>query len=435
TRRALTHLDGAFSLTHTGKAVCDRPVAREREAQERRVATLLGGEFVSSSLYIEHSAAGLDLRGWLALPTYSRASADRQYFYLNRRMIRDKLIAHAVRLGYQDVLFHGRHPAYVLFLGIDASRVDVNAHPAKTEVRFRDGRTVHDFVHRSVERVLASTAAEHPVPTALDAPAFSTPSGAAGGGDARMPLRPAPGGLGLYDRQGGAEEARAAYHRLLTPTPEAGEAHAHARAPMMPDEAVDDGDQPLGTAIAQLHQIYVVAQNRAGLVLVDMHAAHERITYEALKAQYGDGNIASQPLLIPHGLSVAPAEADIVDAVRDGLRAIGFDLDRTGPDSVDIRAVPELLVDVDVETLVRDVLGDVVELGGSHRIERRIDELLATMACHGSIRANRALTLDEMNALLRQMEITPRADQCNHGRPTWTALSLPELDRLFLRGQ
>ena len=441
-RIALSHFDVAFTLNHNGKTVSELPVAADREAKERRVAQLLGGDFVTSALYVEHAAAGLTLSGWLALPTYSRAKADRQYFYLNRRMIRDKLISHAVRLGYQDVLFHGRHPAYVLFLAMDPKRVDVNAHPAKTEVRFRDGRTVHDFVFRSVEGVLASTAAEHAAPTAVDAPAFATSqagSESVRGAD-QGTWRPHARGFDLRDA--GSAGARDAYAALMTRPDEAidhvaGSTHPHhaARAAVAPQTQEHDDDMPLGTAIAQLHQIYVLAQNARGLVLVDMHAAHERITYETLKAQHQDGALARQPLLIAHQLHVAPAEADCVDTHRDALENLGFEVDRVGPDHVAVRAVPALLTDLDTETLVRDVLADFAEMGDSHRVGQRVDELLATMACHGSVRANRALTLDEMNALLRQMEITPRADQCNHGRPTWTSLSMAELDRLFLRGQ
>ena len=426
-RIALSHFEVAFRLTHNGKVVTDLPLADTREEQERRVAQLLGGDFVNSALYIEHEAAGLRLHGWLALPTYSRAQADRQYFYLNRRMIRDKVISHAVRLGYQDVLFHGRHPAYVLFLAMDPVRVDVNAHPAKTEVRFRDSRTVHDFVFRSVERVLASTAAEHAAPTAVSAPAFATTS---------SPMHNQSLGLNV-------SESRHAYDRLLEPPATGtgsldahGEVHPHsaARALAVTSSAAQD-EHPLGTAIAQLHQIYVLAQNRAGLILVDMHAAHERITYEALKVQHAAGTLASQPLLLPRSLRVAPQEAQMVEAHGEALAQLGFELSRSGPDGVTVRSVPALLIDTDTDTLVRDVLADWLEMGGSARVERQIDELFASMACHGSIRANRVLTLDEMNALLRQMEVTPRADQCNHGRPTWTALSLAELDRLFLRGQ
>ncbi|MFK7887887.1 MAG: DNA mismatch repair endonuclease MutL [Gammaproteobacteria bacterium] len=435
-RVALSHFDVAFRLTHNGKVVADLPAAATREHKERRVAQLLGGDFVNNALYLEHSAAGLTLSGWIALPTYSRAQADRQYFYLNRRMIRDKLIAHAVRLGYQDVLFHGRQPAYVLFLEMPAANVDVNAHPAKTEVRFRDGRTVHDFVFRSVEQVLATTATEHAAPTAVDAPAFA----------AGAPSEPYGGGsTGAFGHAGhghnasmnfGVQSAHAAYDRLLSPAaaPVCDSAHPHAHARRALPQ-VDEDEFPLGTAIAQLHQIYVLAQNRAGLILVDMHAAHERITYEALKAQHDSGHLASQPLLLPHQLNVAPSEADMVETHREDLLRLGFELDRNGPDGVVVRAVPALLQDLDTDTLLRDVLADFLEMGGSARVERQVDELFATMACHGSVRANRALTLDEMNALLREMENTPRADQCNHGRPTWTALSMSELDRLFLRGQ
>ncbi len=419
-RIALSHFDRGFRLTHGSRQVADLPPAPDREARERRVADLLGPEFMANCLHLEHSAAGLTLNGWLALPTYSRSQADRQYFYVNRRMIRDKVISHAVRLGYQDVLFHGRHPAYVLFLDMDPRGVDVNAHPSKTEVRFRDSRTVHDFVFRTIEQLLATTASERPAPTAVEAPAFAASS------------RPLP--LRVGDHVQAYERLHEAPPPMPPDIPPQSERRAHPPA-FEPTAGADEDDMPLGTAIAQLHSIYVLAQNRRGLIVVDMHAAHERITYEQMKKQVADGSLASQPLLIPIVMRVASSEADSVEQHKGDFARLGFELDRSGPEAVTVRAVPVLLQDVDAEALVRDVLADVAEHGRSARIERRIDELLATMACHGSIRANRSLTIDEMNALLRTMEVTPRADQCNHGRPTWTALSMQELDRLFLRGQ
>jgi len=375
---------------------------------------------MEQSVYIEHAAAGLSLHGWVALPTFSRSQADLQFFYVNNRMVRDKLVTHAIRQAYQDVLFHGRHPAYVLFLTIDPTTVDVNAHPTKYEVRFRDSRLVHDYLFRTLHETLAQVrpASDQPAPQParpIEALQVTTAAGVA----------PVQSGMRL-----GVQEQMTRYAAL----------HPQAAAPaVMPPDGVPNAgagdDFPLGFALAQLHGIFILAQNNTGLVLVDMHAAHERITYEGLKeAQQGEG-IRSQPLLVPVSLDVSEREADVCEQKQDWFRALGFETTRMGREQIVVRQVPALLAASDVAALVRDVLSDLLEHGSSQRIQDSVNELLSTMACHGSIRANRHLTINEMNALLREMEQTERSGQCNHGRPTWVQVSIEELNKLFLRGR
>ncbi|HEX6550003.1 MAG TPA: DNA mismatch repair protein MutL, partial [Gammaproteobacteria bacterium] len=356
------------------------------------------------------------LRGWIAHPTFSRSQTDLQYFYVNGRMVRDKLLAHAVKLAYHDVLFHGRHPAYVLNLELDPSRVDVNAHPAKYEVRFRDSRLVHDYVFRTVESALRETTPQAVQGTST-MPMGTTPHIAAGI-SASHPQRP----MAL-----GVSEQIARYAQL-----------ASAGEKPLPDTARNSdagGVPPLGFALAQLHGIYVLSAAADGLVLVDMHAAHERITYERMKAAMASGHVISQPLLVPVNLQVSRAEAELAETVTGGLAELGFVIERRGPDSLSIREVPALLANEDHAQLLRDILADVATQGSSRRLDAALEHVMATRACHTSVRAHRELTSTEMNALLREMERTPRADQCNHGRPTWTRLSLQELDKLFLRGR
>ncbi|MEM7083647.1 MAG: DNA mismatch repair endonuclease MutL [Pseudomonadota bacterium] len=427
TRVALSNFPVAFTLTHNGRVTRNLPMATTREAMEKRLATLIGDEFVEQCFHIENHSSTLRLSGWIAVPTFSRSQADRQYFFLNGRMIRDKVISHAVRLGYQDVLFHGRHPAYVLSLTLDPSKVDVNAHPTKMEVRFRDSRAVHEFVFRTVEQALSKTrpgSGVDPVqanPRALthDVSGMAYTTGA-------LSLRP-----------GGSVADSRDFYRQMTSADIANaigdeRASGERRSPAVLDA---DDDMPLGVALAQLHAIYILAQNQQGLVVVDMHAAHERITYERLKKQHEQGGVASQALLFPLSVSVSLQEADFVENELLEFKSLGFDIDRSGPEQVTLRAVPLVLEGSNAEALVRDVLADLVAEGSSGRLRQEINDVLSTMACHGSVRANRKLTIDEMNALLRTMEETERADQCNHGRPTWTQLSIHDLDRLFLRGR
>ena len=368
----------------------------------------------------------MTLRGWVARPTFSRSQPDLQHFFLNGRAVRDKVIVSAVRQAFRDVLFHGRHPAYVLYLEMDPALVDVNAHPAKHEVRFRDSRPVHDFVRRSVESVLADTrpaAGEaYTAPTQVFAGEPSAPAYQAGLG---LPAT----GAGLQGRPTGNVSSELQGLAQL----------AAADGAVMPDSDADI--PPLGFAIAHLHGVYILARNSAGLVIVDAHAAHERVTYEKLKAallgseEDGSAGLQRQPLLIPVRVNVAEAEADLAERRVGDLEKVGLIIDRSGPDQLTIREVPVLLGNADAESLLRDVLSDMSQNDNSTRVEDARMELLATMACHGSVRANRALTVPEMNALLRDMEATERSDQCNHGRPTWTQLSMQDLDRLFARGR
>jgi DNA mismatch repair protein MutL len=399
-------------ISHNGRLSRHYKPVRDDGEHLRRVAEALGEEFTSQCLQVEHAGAGLRLRGWVGLPTAARSSADQQYFYVNGRAVRDRTVAHAVRQAYADVLFHGRHPAFVLFLECDPRQVDVNVHPAKHEVRFREQRLVHDFIYRTLHEALKTTRA--------GMAAGHEAAGAPGDGWAA----PAQSGLGLPVR-----EAMSAYAALY-------------RAPAAPAPGGDhvptaDPSQapPLGFALAQLHGIFVLAENAHGLVLVDMHAAHERITYERLKAARDGEGIRSQPLLVPLSLAVSEREADLAEQHADTLAGFGFELRRAGPQSLSVRSVPTLLADLDPRALVLGVLSDLREHGQSRRLEEARNELLSTLACHTSVRANRRLGLAEMNALLRDMEATERSGQCNHGRPTWVQLSKTELDRLFLRGR
>jgi DNA mismatch repair protein MutL len=388
-------------------------VANEAE-RLTRVAEALGEEFVSQCLPIDQAAAGLGLHGWVGLPTAARSSADQQYFYVNGRAVRDRTVAHAVRQAYADVLFHGRHPSYVLFLEIDPRRVDVNVHPAKHEVRFRDGRLVHEFVYRTLHGALASTRA------GLVAPA---PPNLAFAAASASSWTPAQASMGLPVR-----DAVANYAALYGQPPA-------ARAEGAMGQADPSLAPPLGFALAQLHGIFILAENAEGMVLVDMHAAHERITYERLKEAQLGGGIRAQPLLVPLSLPVAEREADVAEQFADSLQALGFELRRSGPQTLSVRSIPVLLADLDPRVLVPDVLDDLREHGDTRVLEQARNELLSTLACHTSVRANRRLVIAEMNALLRDMEATERSGQCNHGRPTWVQLTRFELDKLFMRGR
>jgi DNA mismatch repair protein MutL len=413
-RLALARFDIELRVRHNERPLRTLRAAPERAERERRVADLCGPGFMEHALHVELEGAGLHLRGWIAQPAFSRSQGDLQFLYVNGRMVRDRLAAHAVRQAYQDVLYHGRHPAYVLYLELDPRQVDVNAHPAKHEVRFRDSRLVHDFIARSLQRVLAEIGPASPAPATVGAEQVAAPWHAAGAsavphGQQPMPLQ--------------VREQLAGYAAL----------HPGASAPPPPAEG--GAPPPLGYALAQLHGVYILAQNAAGLVLVDMHAAHERITYERLKAALDAQAVRSQPLLVPLSLAVSEREADAAEEHAALFREIGFELDRRGPQTLVVRQVPVLLGGADHAALVRDVLADLLTHGASARLREALNGVLATMACHGSIRAHRALTITEMNALLRDMERTERSGQCNHGRPTWVQLGLEELDRLFLRGR
>ncbi|GAB2520850.1 DNA mismatch repair endonuclease MutL [Lysobacter humi (ex Lee et al. 2017)] len=423
---ALARPDVELRVSHNGKP--SRRWKGERDLLAGgRLHEALGPDFVRQSLRVEEGRAddegrALRLHGWIAEPAYNRASTDQQFVFVNGRAVRDRSIAHAVRQAYSDVLFHGRHPAYVLFLQLDPRRVDVNVHPAKHEVRFRDGRLIHDFVYRALQRVLAETrAGAVPVPATV---------GAASGAAAAHAPAPAWRYDGAPQSPLALEiaETRAAYGMLY------GEGSATAPTARLPESSAPSMP-PLGYAIAQLHGIYILAECEDGLIVVDMHAAHERIGYEKLKNAHDGAGLATQPLLVPQVVAVADREADVAEREQDTLRALGFEVDRAGPQSLVLRGVPALLANGDTERLLRDVLADLREHGASRRIAEARDELLATMACHGAVRANRRLSLPEMNALLREMEATERSGQCNHGRPTWARFDLAEIDRWFLRGR
>ncbi len=422
---ALACPDAGFVLRHNGRVVWQSPAGQETQRLER----LLGPEFAAHCIAVEDAAAGLGLHGRIALPTFSRSQADMQYFFVNGRLVRDRMVAHAVRQGYEDVLYHGRHPAYVLHLTIDPARVDVNVHPAKHEVRFRDGQLVHQFISRTLGEALSQTRPGEAPTTrvALHAdPARAVPGA---GSQARM---------GLATPAADREAYQSAWSDYARPADAAGQPLAEQGVQSVASPAsADTGEQnpPLGFALGQLHGVYVLAENDHGLVLVDMHAAHERISYERLKQAFVGEGVRSQPLLVPVSLAVSRAEADAAEAHRETFSQLGFEIDRSGPESLMIRAVPALLAQAEAEVLVRDVLADLMTHGRSRRLEEAVNELLSTMACHGSVRAGRQLTLPEMNALLRDMERTERSGQCNHGRPTWVQLDLAELDRMFLRGR
>lgn len=420
---ALARPDVELRVTHNGK-----PSRRWKGEGDLlsglRLHEALGEDFARNVLRVEHSAAGMRLHGWIAQPAYNRASTDQQYLYVNGRSVRDRNVAHAVRQAYSDVLFHGRHPAYVLFLELDPRGVDVNVHPAKHEVRFRESRLVHEFVYRTLHEALAETRAGN----------GQAVSGANTGAAVQawsLPQAPQQQPMGLR-----VSDAPAAYAALYAPR---GGAAAMPSAPLpslvaIPEDA-PGGMPPLGFAIAQLHGIYILAENADGLIVVDMHAAHERIGYERLKAAHDGAGLRTQPLLVPSRLAVSEREADVAEREAQTLADLGFDVQRSGPQSLLLRSVPALLAHGDAEALLRDVLTDLREHGSTRRVAETRDALLATMACHGAVRANRRLSIPEMNALLRDMEITERSGQCNHGRPTWTTFNLAEIDKWFLRGR
>lgn len=425
-RQALSRFNVGFDLRHNGRAIHSLRPATTVAEQQKRVATLCGPAFMENTLRVEREAMGLSLKGWVALPTFSRSQADLQYFFVNGRVIRDKLVTHAIRQAYRDVLYHGRHPAYVLYLELDPAVVDVNVHPTKHEVRFRDGRSVHDFLFRALHKALADV-----TPAEQLQPATAAPVTEAVGVEAGVVTQQAMRLAEPILQPAEIRETMQAYQQLSQSSH--GSPRSTVPAPAVPEEAGEV--PPMGYALAQLKGIYILAENAEGLVLVDMHAAHERITYERMKqARDGEG-IRTQPLLVPETIAVSQREANCAETFADTFASLGFEVQRLGEESVMIRQVPTLLAGSDTAQLVRDVLSDFMTYGTSDRILAHMDEILSSMACHGSVRANRRLTIPEMNALLRDMESTERSGQCNHGRPTWTRLSLDELDKLFLRGR
>jgi len=433
-RMSLSRPDVGFSLSHNERELFRVAGAADAAGREQRLVELLGRDFVARSLALDAEGAGMRLWGWAGLPTASRSQADLQYLYLNGRMIRDRLLNHAIRRAYADLLFKDRHPAYVLYLELDSGEVDVNVHPTKHEVRFRESRLVYDFLFQQLHRALAHSGDEDHAPTATvesAAPASSgapapraPPSGSSGDGSTGPSAygEPRQQSVGLP-----LNEARALY------SAEAGEPGAARSSDAEP--AAQDEVPAMGYALAQLQGVYVLAEAADGLILVDMHAAHERIVYEQLKAQLNADGVASQPLLMPVSVPVTPAEATLAEEHAATFERLGFEVSRGGPDTLLVRRVPVLLQDEDAGQLVRDVLSDLQGEGASSRLDEALNHVLATVGCHGSVRANRRLGIAEMNALLRDMERTPNIGQCNHGRPTWTRLTMQDLDRLFMRGQ
>ena len=431
-RIALSRPDVAFSLTHNGKTVDHWSV----NDIAKRSAHILGSEFSGARLPLEETAGPLHLHGFIGLPTASKARGDAQYFYVNGRFVRDKLLMHAVRSAYQDVLHGDRYPSYVISLDLDPALVDVNVHPSKIEVRFRDSRAVHQFVFHAVSRALAQTSAtaHGAVPSPTPAPSGALPWLR----DAQQTTF-AP----QFQQQYGVAQTTANYGALFnTDTTIADSSNSYnSSAPSLPvfnsgaAQTMPDEEFPLGFALAQLHGIFILAQNTKGLALVDMHAAHERILYEQLKNALDDNAMQVQPLLIPITFYADDVEVGTAEDSQETLQSLGFDIAVMSPTTLAIRAVPTLLRNADAQSLARDVLRDVREYGGSRVLVERRNELLGTLACHTAVRANRMLTVPEMNALLRQMEATERADQCNHGRPTWVQLGLSDLDKLFERGR
>jgi len=436
-RLAMANFHCAFRLRHNNRALFYWPEATTADEKDRRIGHICGAEFVQHARYIESEALALKLSGWIAEPAFSRSQADMQYFYVNQRVVRDRVIAHAIKQAYSDLIYHQRFPAYVLFMDIDPEEVDVNVHPGKQEVRFRETQKVHGFIRKTLNDVLAglrpqtaavAAAGEHATavqeqPSAANFSGSSHTALAAGAVAYRPPLQ--------HTMPLAVREQLAAFEKLSA----APLARRSAATATDAAGAGDAGEYPLGVALAHLHDVYILAQNRDGLILVDAHAAHERITYEKMKSALDEGSITAQPLLVPVNLQVSQSEGDALEQYQSMLAPLGLSVDRTGPLQLVVREVPALLVKADTEALVRDVLADFIEFGSSQRIRERLNDVLSSMACHGSVRANRHLSVMEMNALLRAIETTDNSAQCNHGRPTWTELSLKELDRLFLRGR
>lgn len=425
-RIALSHFDVGFSLKHNGKLIRQYYPVKQSEQATERLSSLCGSEFVAHCLEIEAQGAGMKLNGWIAQPTFSRTQADLQYFYVNGRVIRDKLIIHAIKQAYQDVLYRDRYPAYVLFLEIPPNLVDVNVHPSKHEVRFREGRVVHDFIFHSLHDALAhdrpgescqqhnhTPQVEHAAPVAPTQTYQSTPAAKAyvSAVQASQPERVA--------------EQISLYKTLAQ----------DSAAPQEALAVVPEQTPPLGYAIGQLLGVYIFAEKEDTLVMVDMHAAHERVLYEKMKKSFAANDIAVQQLLVPLDIALSEREADCVEQAPDIFNKLGFAVERISNQNIAVREVPQMLANAPIEQLIRDIVADVLEHGDSTRAEERINHLLGTMACHASVRANHKLTIPEMNALLRQMEQTDHAGQCNHGRPTTVELTMKELDKLFMRGK
>jgi len=449
---ALAQFDCAFELVHNNKMVLRLPTAKTRTEREQRIASVCGQPFIENAFHIETSTVinGLTLSGWIAKPSHTRSQGDLQHVYLNSRAVKDRVITHAVRLAYSDHVYHQRFPAYVLYLGIDPEMVDVNVHPGKLEVRFRDSRMLHNFLRKSIADALAEFSPAH---VGLTGDSASTDAlageslgatgetGIAGSVESNVAqsMRSASSSSGYSGY--GAMNSRPQGNLPLSVKDEMSLmqklAGADADNPDLPQgfDPETGEEYPLGFALAHLHGVYILAQNREGMIVVDAHAAHERITYEKLKQQYVAGEIATQPLLLPVKVTVAEHEADLFENSGTLCSELGFDIQRRGPSTLEVNAMPAILAKADAANLLQDILSDLASIGTSERIQSQMFDVLSTMACHGSVRANRKLSVAEMNALLRSIEQTENSGQCNHGRPTWVAMALSDIDKRFLRGR
>ncbi len=423
---ALSRFDVAFRFGHNQRQLLQLQVAETESQKLDRIAQVVHAEFVDHAVKVDIAASGMELSGWVGLPTYTRSQPDMQYFYVNQRLIKDRLVTHAIKQAYQDVMFHGRHPVYVLYLNLSPSRVDVNAHPAKTEVRFREGRMVHDFLFKALHQALADIRPGDEAQPEIIQEVMNT-------------VEP----MSTSTLSQPAQQSFYSEKQSRIPMAVSEQINQYARLypeadPVDPSQPLPEESQgmpPLGYAVAHLHQVFILSETAKGLVIVDAHAAHERINYEKFKASYYQGQIPSQPLLLPLKVHVSSQEADIVEQEQQSLQELGFDISRIAPEKVLLRAAPALLGREDLDKLLKELLTDWLNFGNGQTAEKRSNEILATMACHASVRARRKLTLPEMNVLLRDMEKTERIGQCNHGRPTWIEFSMQELDKFFLRGQ
>ena len=428
-RIALSRFDVAIEFSHDGRQLFATAAAETDVERIKRIANICGKPFAGQCVSITDNVEMMAINGWIGLPVFSRSQRDMQYFFVNGRGVRDHLIAHAVKRAYSDVMYHGRHPAFVLYLDVQPSLVDVNVHPAKTEVRFRDARAVHGYIYRAVHCAIADLTPEQggvslPGPETSTGATSFVPGGEKSAGFGSIPVQQnikmlVQEQISAYQKMHGGNDIAAISSESVAET----------------EENSDQDIPPMGYAIAQLKGVYILAENERGLIMVDMHAAHERITYESLKRQSDIGAVASLPLLVPLSIHVSSAESKVAEFHGELFRRYGFDIDQIGDEQIVVRAVPQFLARTDIETLVRDVLSDLIEFGQSDRIQDAEHEILSSVACHGSIRANRKLTHTEMNALLRQMEEIERSGQCNHGRPTWMSVTLSEIDKWFMRGR
>ncbi len=420
-RLALSNFHVAIALRHNQKTIYSLPAAQSVDDKIKRLEKLIGKAFVEHAIYVERVIDDMKLYGWIAEPTFSRGQADIQYQYVNDRHIRDKTISHAVRLAFQDVLYHGRHPAYVLFLEIEPNSVDVNAHPAKHEVRFHDTRSIHNFVRQTIKQAVSEVR-----PASIDSRDLN-----------KLSANKSPDPLSVQSYiPTSAPSTNHQFQALYSSAIAEPQPQYQTAQDTKTNIQAEQSDIPLlGYAVAQLHGIYILAQNKQGLVLVDMHAAHERVVYEQLKSSQSTNELARQQLLVPLQIAVTDSEASLIDNHHALFDSFGFDINRLGDTSIVVRTIPNILSTVDIPELIRDVIADIQKNTTSTRVEELHNETLSSIACHGSIRANRNMTLHEMNALLRSMEETERSNQCNHGRPTWIQLSISDLDKLFLRGR